>query len=208
MTNTDTSNIGRKFLEEVDSYLKANCQNLTCADIHDIYFQFFNDLKEFKGNSNGFTGLSEYLIFRLLYHLLGGSFSQRQITPDLWEFVNNNLRIGQSSRVTIGRKRYYPDIVIYNSNELIALIQIKVYFTNGLNELNREVKNLEEIKNSYNEMRALLVSFVGLSERGKILPRLMGIKEAVEWFDFVTLQGNTTLFREVLQNWDGLRDVI
>jgi hypothetical protein len=40
-------------------------------------------MKEFKGNSNGFTGLSEYLVFRLLYHLLGGAFGREAVTKDV-----------------------------------------------------------------------------------------------------------------------------
>jgi hypothetical protein len=64
---TSIANMGEKFLKEIDHYLANNYQNLTCNDIHDMYFDFiFKVLKDFKGNSNGFTGLSEYLIFRFL----------------------------------------------------------------------------------------------------------------------------------------------
>jgi len=64
-------NIGKEFLADIDSYLRKNIYRLRCDDIYKSYFGFFDVLKEFKGNSNNFTGLFEYLIFRFLYHLLG-----------------------------------------------------------------------------------------------------------------------------------------
>ncbi|HEC75936.1 MAG TPA: hypothetical protein ENI33_01600 [Thermoplasmatales archaeon] len=124
MVKTNIPNIGRKFLTDIDEYLKESRQKLTCDDIYEIYNQFFHDLKEFKGNSSGFYGLSEYLIFRMLYNLLidhSGPFKRSETACNLWE--NNKFRIGQSSRVTVGNKRYRPDIVVYNkSDELIAVI--------------------------------------------------------------------------------------
>ena len=141
MNKTNAKDICKKFLENIDNYIAENWRNIRCADIHDMYFQFSQDLKEFKGNSNGFTGLSEYLVFRFLYHQLGGSFEREQITRDLWEFKSSNdLRIGQSVRVTIDNRKYYPDVVIYKSNRLMAVIQIKIYLTSGLNEIKEELE--------------------------------------------------------------------
>ena len=95
----DTFGINRKYLEEMDKFIAKNYRILTCGDIHDIYFDFLQVLKEFRGTSTGFTGLSELLILRFLYHQLGGSFKIHDVpdTDELKEFISesyNNLRIG------------------------------------------------------------------------------------------------------------------
>src|SRR5574341_84731 len=105
-------NMGRRFLEEIDSYIKKYLRTWTCSQVHEFYFRFFYDLKEFKGNSNGFTGLSEYLIFRSLYHLLGGSFNRKNISGSNWiyEFestINNRMRIGQGIPIYLHEKKIY-----------------------------------------------------------------------------------------------------
>ena len=174
MTKTDVPNISRKFLKEVDGYLAKSWQSLRCLDIHGLYFEMFNGLKEFKGNSSGFTGLSELLIFRFLYHQLGGLFEPpRKVTQDLWEFVSesiSSLRIRQSCPVTAGKK-YYPDIAVCKADKLLAVIQIKLYLTNGLKEAKKEVEVLEDLQRSHPEMQALLFKkvkkSVPLSPTGK-----------------------------------------
>ena len=204
MSKVSPSNIGRRFLEEIDRYLEINRHNLRCADIHNIYSQFFKDLKEFKGNSNGFTGLSEYLVFRFLYHVLGGRFDRRRVpnSSDLWEFVSQfgDLRIGQSVRVQIDGKRYYPDIVVYCSDKLIAVIQVKICLTHGLREIKKELEVLEKLRERHPEMRALLIIFMRLSKKGTILPALQGTKKSKKWFDFLILEQNEELFGRALQS--------
>ncbi len=203
MTKTnDPKEISRDFLSGLDTYLKENWQNLTCAEISEIYFQFFRLLKEFKGNACGFTGLSELIIFRFLFHLLASSFHRREITPDLSEFISNsneNLRIGQSLPVDINRRKYRPDIVIYEADNLIAVIQIKTYPTRGIKEIESELKKLKTIRKKHRKTSALLIIFGELSEEGPIFSRLQQINNANPWFRFLTLRNNQTLLKDVLQ---------
>ena len=211
MSKSSVPNIGRKFLEYVDKFLAGNYQILTCADIHDIYSQFFWDLKEFKGNSTGFTGLSEYLIFRFLYYLLGGSFDRQRVTPDLWQFVSkshNDLRIGQSIPIPLNRKRCYPDIVIYHSGKLVVVIQIKLYITNSLKEVKKEMKTLEEIRKDHRDLLALMIIFSGLSEKGKVLPELRKERDNKAWFNFLVLKENNELLKQKLQDYLGLERIM
>jgi len=56
------SDIGKKFLDDVDVYIKENLKNIRCTDIWKLYDDFVWALKDRKGTSSGFTGLSEYLI--------------------------------------------------------------------------------------------------------------------------------------------------
>ena len=122
-------NINKRYLEEIDKFIKKNYQTLKCSDIADIYFQLWQVLKEFRGTSSGFTGLSELLIFRFLYHQLGGFFKPHDFTRDLKDFIcqsDNKLQIGQEIPVDIGQKRRVkPDVSVHYSKDLIAVIQIK-----------------------------------------------------------------------------------
>ena len=157
----DIFDINRRYLEEMDKFIKKNYQTLRCSDVFDIYSHFRQSLKDFRGTSSGFTGLSEFLIFRFLYHQLGGSFKIHDVTDELKEFVSesyNNLRIGPIP-FKVGKRRIYPDISIYHSENLLSVIQIKVYLTKGTKEVDGEIEILEELKTHYPKLQALLIIF-------------------------------------------------
>jgi hypothetical protein len=197
-------NIGRRFLEEVDSYIKDNLRTLTCSQIRDFYYRFFDDLKDFKGNSNGFTGLSEYLIFRSLYHLLGGSFKRKKASGSNWiyEFestINNRIRIGQSIPVYIYGKKLYPDITVYNGDILKSVAQIKLYLTHGSKEVYDEMEKLKSLRAQFCDMRSLLIIY-DLSKGSKIINELKLLYDKESWFYFTILKGNEYPLIEVLTN--------
>lgn len=206
MTGNYVSSIGRNFLERIDEFLLNNNQTLKCADVADIYFEFFKDLKDFKGNAHGFTGLSELLIFRFLYHLLDGSFKPNWVTKHMAEFVSKSrgLRIGQSIRIAINGERYNPDIVVYQDGVLKAIFQIKVYLTRGRSEIVKEMKTLKKIKHARTKMKALLIIFGELSRKGKLFYELEKQRdENRNWFDFVILRGNNELLGKKLLRYLG-----
>lgn len=187
-------NIGRKFLTEMDAFLAANWHHLTCDDIYRFYDRFFNDLKDFKGNAYGFTGLSEYLVFRFLYHQLGGSFRRERITDELSNFVGKSKawRIGQSIPVRVGdgHRRCLPDIVLYQEDRLMMAIQVKLYA--AMNEVRREAATFAELRaENPGDFRALLLIYShSLSGRGSVRQELARHKADNDWFDFVVLRGN------------------
>jgi hypothetical protein len=190
----------------MDEFIAKNHQTLKCCDIFNIYHRFvFEDLKEYRGTSSGFTGLSEFLIFRFLYHQLGGSFEPRPSTKDLKEFISKcgDFRIGPIPIEGIGKRRKYPDISIYHSNELIAIISVKASLTGGIKELNREMKIWEEIRIRYPKVLVLLIIFY-LSKKGKIFRELRQQKNAKGWFNFLILQGNEEPLMQKLQQFLGL----
>lgn len=191
------SNIGREFLSSLDDFLKENYQTLKCSDIHMIYSQFFDELKVFKGNSTGFTGLSEYLILRLLLHVSGGAFSPVQVTRfglSVFESQSDkSFRIGQGVPVKANGKKLYPDIVVYRNDEPRAVAQVKIYLTNGVEEVEKEVQIFNDLKKKYPWLRALLIIFNKLSEsnRAKVLPALKTyIGKEARWLNFLILEGN------------------
>ncbi len=205
-------NIGKRYLDDLDTYLAQNLHRVTCNDIQEIYYKFFEDLKEFKGNANGFTGLSELLVFRFLYHLLGGSFERRTVqgSRHLFEFVSGperSLRIAQSARVLVDGRRYYPDIVIFHRDRLVMVAQIKLFLTGGVKTIDQEMATLAQLRRHYPEMQALLIIFLGSKKRGKVLSYLEKTATETQWFKYLILQQNDELFWKVLQKHLGLAGI-
>lgn len=197
----DIFEINKRYLEEMDKFIKTNYQTLKCDDIYEIYSQFRELLKKFRGTSSGFTGLSEFLIFRFLYHQLGGSFTIHKVTRELKGFiseVHDNLWIGQNIGVEAGGRRIYPDISMYHSKDLLSVIQIKIYPTGGTEEVGREMEKLEQLRTQYTKLRALLMIYEGLSPTGKIFRELREQKNTKEWFDFLILKENEELLAKKL----------
>jgi len=198
-------NLFRNFLESINNYLKENLSTLKCKDVYDIYFQLSYDLKHFKGNSHGFNGFSEFLIFRFLFNQLGGLFKKEELTKDIYHFHYKNIKIGQSIPVTIGMDnkgkliKKYPDIVVYKSDKQIAIIQIKIYLTRGIKEIDNEMRTLITLKQQHQEIRALLLIYA-LSKKGTLFDELQKRKEKNDWFDFVILKDNDELLKDRLDN--------
>jgi len=206
--------LGETFLVEVDEYVRKRLYTLKCTDIHSLYFRFFDILKKYRGNSNGFTGLSEYLIFRFLYHQLGGVFEQEEIPHStLFKFISQKdekLKIGQSAPISIYGKQYFPDIVIWYGNQIHSIIQIKIYPTNGKKEINRELALLKKLRRKYPHMLGLLLIFNMLpnTKRATIRPYLKTIKyENSKWFNFLILQNNNSKLHHEFQRHLKLKNI-
>jgi len=108
--------------------------------------QFHRYLKEYKGNSRGFTGLSGYLIFGFMVHLLGGSSTRVAKTGHLHEFVKGDLKIAQNIPTYVGKRRTVPDISVFKSDEPVGVIHTKIYVTHGKKEMEREIEPLRILK--------------------------------------------------------------
>jgi hypothetical protein len=67
-----TQKIHKNWLGSVDEIIKNNLEEITCLDLLQMYYALFRELKLKRSTSAGFTGLSEYLIFRALYHYMFG----------------------------------------------------------------------------------------------------------------------------------------
>lgn len=195
--------IGIDFLESIDNYLAENLDNLCWSDIYDIYFDFFWDMKKYKGNSSGFTGFSEYLIFRYIYHLLGGSFDNVQITPHLFEFRSKDgvYRIGQNTPIKTKSHKYYPDIIIYRNDLPVFVAEIKLYLTNGIQTMLGDINKLNEIHESYPNAKCLFITYNLISESGKIYKSLLEETESNDWLDFVILDKNEQNIKEHLEKY-------
>lgn len=189
------------FLNDIDGFLETNLDTLTCADIYNIYSNFYMDLKNYKGNSSGFTGLSEYLIFRFFYHMLDVSFSPIQITPDLYEFKSSDgkYRIGQSIPIKIGNRKLYPDIVVYKNNALFLVAEIKLYLTSGIKDLKKDIQKLTEINNKYPGTKGIFISYNIIPLNGKIYKLLLDETDSKEWLDYIILAENRNPLKTSLE---------
>ena len=201
--------IGRRFLESIDTLLKMNCNTLECNDIAEIYFKFFKTLKQFRGNSSGFTGLSEFLVFRTLYHTLGGRFKgpMEKEMKRTW-FIRDNLKIGQGIRTPFKtpfmikdkeRKSCEPDISIRCNDKLVGVIQIKITPLSS-NVITTETKTLKKLKEENPELKALLLFLDDKSVYPTVRKNLKDFEEKNNWFSFIVLRGNKSKLLRELKN--------
>ena len=193
-----------EFFKSLDSYLGNNLKEFTCGEICDIYSTMYNGLQDFKGNANGFTGLSELIIFRYLVECFGGEFKPKPIegSVTLKEFSNGTYTVGQSCRIIVNGKRKYPDIVIKKNDEVITVIQIKVYVTNGVEEAENEISDFELFKSKYSKMRGGVIVFTDYGEDSKIRKAFEEFKKQNAWFKIIMLKNNNNNF------YDEIKDII
>ena len=187
------------FLNKVDCYIASNWKTILCNDINLMYAEQYYALKHFRGNSAGFTGYSEFLLFRFLYHQLGGQFVEKEVKDSnyLHEFVagdNSGIRIGQSIPVKPNGKKIYPDIVLWQSDKLLSVAQIKLYLTNGAKELEHELVNIDSIHSRWSDVHVLLITFSSLEGKNTKLPQLIHkAEEERTWFRHLSLEANHDL---------------
>jgi len=193
--------IGLDFLQGLDDYIAENLDDLRWYDIFKIYFDFFGDMKLYKGNSSGFTGLSEYIIFRYFYHLLGGSFDTVQISRDLFEFQSDDgvYRLGQNTPIKTESRRCYPDIIVYRDNVPVFVVEIKIYLTSGVETMMGDINKLNEIHETYPSANCLFINYTPISKKGKIYERLLEETESKEWLNFVVLENNEENIKKSLE---------
>lgn len=192
--------ICQKWFQDIDKELCKNIKEFTCNDIKDFYVTLFRELKKWRSNSTCFTGFSELLVFRTLYHLIeqskGEKFNPFVDTKGFVRFESDNYEIGQSVPITMRNGRYkYPDISVKQKNKLISVISIKISVPNNA-YIDNEIKTFEAFKFEYPEIKGLLIMFVkaDLSEERKEKAITAGLETLV-------LQDNNTLICDVMRKF-------
>lgn len=185
--------ICENWFKEIDNCLSKNLNQLTCNDIKDFYVTLFTELKNWRSNSTNFTGFSELLLFRTLYHLIeqskGEEFNLVETgdSKDFVRFKSDNYEIGQSVPIKVNGKYKYPDISIKQKNaansaeyKLISVISIKISVVND-DSIDNETKSFESFKLEYPEVKGLLIMFVkaDLSKERKEKAGKVGLKTLV-----------------------------
>lgn len=210
--------VGSNFLKELDIHIQKNWADLKCDDVSQIYWDFWNTLKPFKGNSNGFTGLSEYLIMRILLHKLG-DWQVVEHSKDTRYFHSKDFRhlyvvpeypFKKGFNKKKNRPEYVkPDIVICQSptspfkgiKRLLGIIEVKVYLTSGRKTVAAVFDKLAAIRKKHKELKALLLIFDEISNKPSSLAELKkkSCNDSSKWFSYCSLKETKISLSEVLE---------
>jgi len=152
------------WLDNIDKHIADNINKITCSDIKEIYYSsLFGELKRWRSCSSGFTGFSEYLVFRALYHIIGETFTALEtgdIATDPIVFRSKNYEIGQSVKIKLDGNKRSPDIYVKRDGNLISIIQIKLVTGGGKSQITEEVETFKLFKKFYPEVKGLFIVFI------------------------------------------------
>ncbi|KQL21231.1 hypothetical protein [Cytobacillus solani] len=56
---------------EMDTYIRTNLHSISCKEIFQIKKDFYSIVETLSGSTANLTGITELLVFRILYHALG-----------------------------------------------------------------------------------------------------------------------------------------
>ena len=157
------------WLKGVNNYIKENLIRLTCKDIMDMYYALFGELKRFRSSSTGFTGFSEFLIFRTLYHTIGQKFDPVQAKnpkpTDPIIFKSRNYEIGQNVAFKLDERKYpcHPDVYIkkrvhiHEEYKLISIIQVKIHLQGEPSQIKSEAQTFSDLQLKYKGIKGLFI---------------------------------------------------
>jgi len=190
--------ICREWLNNIDKLIAENINKLTCNDIKEIYyFSLFRELKRWRSSSSLFTGFSEFLVFRSLYHTIGEKFQVVEtgdIATDPIIFISKNYEIGQNVKIKLDGEHKSPDIYVKHNGKLVSTIQIKLVTNQGKKEITREVDTFKLFKKCYPDIRGLFIVFIKESFTEDKEQRLRGVG-----YQTVILEDNRTPISSILR---------
>jgi hypothetical protein len=186
-----------EWLNNIDKHIAENINKLTCNDIKEIYyFSLFGELKRWRSSSGGFTGFSEFLVFRALYHTIGEIFNAEEtgsIATDPIIFRSKNYEIGQSVKIKLDDENKSPDIYVKHNGKLISIIQVKLVTGGGGQQITQEVKTFEIFKRHHPDIRGFFIVFIKESFTNDKERRLRNAG-----YTTVILEDNETLISSIL----------
>jgi hypothetical protein len=180
---------GTEFLRNLDDFIGQYWKQMKCRDVYQIYHQFWNDLKDFRGTSTNFTGLTELILFRFITHQLGGAFKKQVINKDVAEFTNDRFTVRQC--LSVPELKCRPDITIWESDRMVGVIQIKAFLTNGWKTFQDEVTVLGMLREKYNlDLGTLIIIYDTYS-----MPKQLKISN----HPYIFLKDNDTLLHIAIE---------
>ena len=192
-----TRDICRDWLSKIDRHIAENLNKFTCNDIKEMYFSLFGELKRWRSSSGGFTGFSEFLIFRLLYHTIGETFKAIEtgnIGTNPIIFKSENYEIGQNVKINLNGKKKFPDIYVKRNGSLVSIIQIKIVTGGGKKQITREIETFKLFRKSYPDIKGLFIVFLKETFTKYKEQRLVEIG-----YRPVILEDNNTLISDILR---------
>lgn len=112
--------------QEMDAYIQKNLHSITCNEIFEIKKDFYNIVELQCGSTANFTGITELLVFRFMFHALEMT---GQVQNKSVQNGNISLKIGNRY---VGKNGKYqePDIVIEQDGVINFLLSIKNLHSN------------------------------------------------------------------------------
>ncbi len=82
---------------------------------------------------------------------------------------------------------------------MIGVVQIKLYVTGGIKEINREINTFNILKEYHPQLSGLFLSFNKFSPKSKLLSKLNEESGNKKWFNYLLLDTNKNLLYKKLE---------
>ncbi len=175
-------NEGYHVFDKIDQYLNFNYDKLTTRDISNLYYGVFDAQKHLRGSSGGFTGFSEFLIFRLLVYTLEKDIKlnfKPEITKDSSHTLTFTCDNKSKFKLTQGidphndKIKIRPDILILKDEIPYSAAEIKVWLTERMTTALTAVERLRSIyEQNPKKCRCALFIFATVDNNKKLLEEL------------------------------------
>ena len=163
---SDTT-FGADFLKAIDRHIATNYRTMSCSNLAAVFWDTFEAMKEETGTSGGFPGLTEYLLFRFVYHSMGARFERELRTGATQgclvfrDVAAPSMILSRCQRFKLPSGGATPDVTVSVNDKVVAAFEAKVYPTKGASGMKDEVEKLARLRRSRGapDMRAMIVVF-------------------------------------------------
>lgn len=198
------SKINQIYFEQLDNEIKNKIKSITCDELSDMYFSFGESLKNMSGIAANFTWLSEFLIFRYLFHYLGSNFKCIRDTnsKNVYESIDNGQILAPNKKINVNGKTQEPDLVLLRNQAILRLISVK-------STMLKVEEDIERISNLRFEIHANFKSVtIIFDDLGKsVKTKTRDIEASTDWHRYIFLKGNKENFYSVLSDKLKLNEV-
>jgi len=134
----------------------------------------------------------------------------KPITRDLLGFFSKDhfFLLGQSIPIKLGNIKKYPDVSLLKKEELLRIVQIKLYLTSGIKEINKEYNDFEQMKIKFNNLKCLLLVFGLVPRSEKIRNRIAELNRGNNGFRSIILDEFIAPIAKELLSWFDLDAIL
>ncbi|MDP2905136.1 MAG: hypothetical protein Q8O22_02380 [Candidatus Omnitrophota bacterium] len=198
------------FLTEIDEYLKLNYKNISCDELCQTYIMFCESLRKKIGTNDHFSGFSEALLYRFIFHKIETErninfYQSDESKKGLFKADKINLEIGQNQKIKlpkVGKRNFCePDISFCSNGVLTGAIEVKTYPAFGRATIIEVFDDYKKTRIQFNNFKALLIMYYSPpSKRGKsvITEQLEQCRDdSSGCFDYICLKGEEKKLDEI-----------
>lgn len=199
-----------KAFTEMDHDLASRLTNITCHEIFKIKDDFYQIVESLCGHTANLTGITELLIYRMIYHTL--DMKHPIINKSVYK-KDLSLLVGKRYRGKNG-KNQEPDLVVEQNEKIHSLFSVKNVITTAtptpheqesplVHELtalnggyNSAIQDLFRIDNIrygiHHDFKSITIVFSKPTEKHEASLKLL--KQKFTWHHFLILQDNHSPF--------------